>query len=113
MLLLIVCEQWHGISFFVDHFNAVARVRKLYVTILVCLGSAFVSLCRCFLVCGRQLLFMELCRKLDFFREGTDSLAKVTDLVADIPQEGAAFPSPHDHDFFQVHFGQIEFHGKP
>ena len=43
---------------------------------------------------------------------GTDDLAEVTDLDADIPQEGPACPSYHDHDCFQVHFGQIEFHGK-
>ena len=45
--------------------------------------------------------------------EGTDALAEVTNLDADIPQEGAACPSSYDHDCFQVHFGQIEFHGKP
>ena len=47
------------------------------------------------------------------FHEGTDALDEVTDLDADIPQEGAACPSTHDHDCFQVNFGQIEFHGKP
>ena len=31
--------------------------------------------------------------------EGTDTLAEVTDLDADIPQEGTACPSSHDHDF--------------
>ena len=36
--------------------------------------------------------------------EGTDALAEVTDLDADIPQEGAAFPTSHDHDCFWVHF---------
>ena len=45
--------------------------------------------------------------------EGIDALSEVTDLDEDIPQEGAACPSSHDHDFFQVHFGQIEFHGEP
>ena len=45
--------------------------------------------------------------------EGTGALAEVTDLGVDIPQEGAACPSSHDHDCLRVHFGQIEFHGKP
>ena len=45
--------------------------------------------------------------------EGTDALVEVTDLDAGIPQEGVACPSSHDHDCFRVHFGQIEFHGKP
>ena len=44
--------------------------------------------------------------------EGTDALAEVTDLDADIPLEGSAFPYSHDHDCFRVHFGQIEFHDK-
>ena len=34
-----------------------------------------------------------------FFHEGTDALAEVTDLDVDIPQEGAACPLSHDHDF--------------
>ena len=46
-------------------------------------------------------------------REGTDALAEVTDLDADIPQEGAAWPSSHDHDCLRVQFIQIEFHRKP
>ena len=37
--------------------------------------------------------------------EVTDALAEFTDLDADIPQDGAAFPSSHDHDCFGVHFG--------
>ena len=45
--------------------------------------------------------------------EGTDALAEITDLDADIPQEGAACPSYHDHKCFRVHFGKIEFYGKP
>ena len=45
--------------------------------------------------------------------EDTDTLAEVTELDADIPQEGAALPSSHDRDCFQVNFYQIEFHGKP
>ena len=45
--------------------------------------------------------------------EVTAALAEVTDLDADIPQEGAVYPYPHYHDFSQVHFRQIEFHGKP
>ena len=45
--------------------------------------------------------------------KGTDALAEATDLDAYIPQEGAACSLSHDHDFFRVHFGQIEFHGKP
>ena len=34
-----------------------------------------------------------------FCHEGTDAFAEVTDLDADILQDGAAFPSSHDHDF--------------
>ena len=47
------------------------------------------------------------------FHEGNDALLEVTYLDADISPEGAAFPSSHHHDFFLVHFGQIEFHGEP
>ena len=46
------------------------------------------------------------------FHEGTNALAEVTDLDADILQEGAAFPTSHDHDCFWVHFTQLEFHGE-
>ena len=46
-------------------------------------------------------------------REVTDALDEVTELDADIPQEGSACPSSHDNDCLQVHFVQIEFHGKP
>ena len=45
--------------------------------------------------------------------EGADALDEVTDLDADIPQEGAAHPLSHDHDFFWINFAQIEIHGKP
>ena len=45
--------------------------------------------------------------------KGTDALTEVTDLDVDILQEGAACPSSHDHYGSRVHFGQIEFHGKP
>ena len=45
--------------------------------------------------------------------EGNDALAEVTELDVDIPQEGAALPPSHDHDSSRVHFGQVEFHGKP
>ena len=45
------------------------------------------------------------------FHEGNDALAEVTDLDADIPQEGVACPSSHDHVFFWLQFGQREFHG--
>ena len=48
-----------------------------------------------------------------FCHEGTDALAEVTDMYADIIQEDAACPLSHDHDCFRVHFGQIEFHGEP
>ena len=65
MLLLRIYEQWHGIYFLGYHFSAVARGRKLCVIILVYLGSAFVGLCCRILVCGRQLLLLVLCRKLD------------------------------------------------
>ena len=39
--------------------------------------------------------------------EGTDALDEVTELDADIPQEGAAFLLSHDHDCFRLHFFQI------
>ena len=39
--------------------------------------------------------------------EVNNALAEVTGLDADILQEGAAFPSSHDHDCLRVHFGQI------
>ena len=39
--------------------------------------------------------------------EGTDALAEVTDLDADILQEGADCPSSHDQDFLRVHFVHI------
>ena len=45
--------------------------------------------------------------------EGTDALAEVTDLYVNILQEVTACPSSHDHDCFWVHFGKIEFYGKP
>ena len=46
------------------------------------------------------------------FHEVNDALAEVTDLDADITQEGAACPLSHYHGCFQVHFDQIEFYGK-
>ena len=85
MLPIRVYEQWSGISFLGDNFRALARGRKLCVLILVYLGSAFVCLCRFFLVCGRQLIFLVLCRRNDFFHGVTDALADVTDLDEDIP----------------------------
>ena len=47
------------------------------------------------------------------WRRDTDTLDEVTELDLDIPQEGAALPSSHDRDCFQVNFDQIYFHGKP
>ena len=44
--------------------------------------------------------------------EFNDALAEVTDMNADITQEGAGCPSSDDHDCFRVYFGQIELHGK-
>ena len=70
MLMLIVYEQWRGISFLGDHFSAVARGRKLCVLIIVCLGSAFVGLCQVFQVCGRRLLFLVLCIRRDYLSWG-------------------------------------------
>ena len=65
MFLIKVYEQWRGISFFGDHFRAVARGSKLCVIILVYLGLSFVGMCCRVLVCGRQLLFLLFCRKRD------------------------------------------------
>ena len=107
MFLLRGYEQWHGNYFVGGNFSAVARGRKFYVIVLVCLGSAFLVLCFRVLVCVRQLLFLVLCRKCVYFCEGTDALSEVTDLYADIPQEGAACLSSHYHDCFWIQFGQI------
>ena len=113
MLLLRVYDQWRGISFLGDHFSAVARGRKLCVLILVCLGSASVDLCH-FPRCVVDNLYLWYCVEgVIVGHEGTDDLAKVTDLYGDIPQEGATFPSSHYHDCLRVQFGQIKFHGKP
>ena len=38
------------------------------------------------------------------FHEGTDALAEVTDLDADIPQEISACSTSHYHDCFWVYF---------
>ena len=46
------------------------------------------------------------------FHESNDALAEVTNLDADILQEGADCLSSHDYDYFRVHFGQIGFHDK-
>ena len=77
------------------------------------LGSAFVGLC-CFVqVCGRRFYFWYCVECVTVCHEGSDALAGVTDQDADIPQEGSACPSSHDHDCFRLHIGQIEFHNKP
>ena len=70
MLLLIVYEKCWGILFVGDRFSAVVRGRKLYVIILVYLGSAFVGICCRVFVCGRKLIFMVLCRYSDFLSWG-------------------------------------------
>ena len=85
--MLRVYEKWRGISFIGDHFSAVARGSKLGVLILVYLGSELVGMCR-FVV--DNFYFQYCVEGLIGFHESTDSLAKVTDLDADIPQEGAA-----------------------
>ena len=57
-------------------------------------------------------LFFQYCvESVMGFHEGTDALSEITDLDADIPQEGADCPLSHDYDFLRVHFGQIDFHG--
>ena len=113
MLLLIVYDQWRGISFLGDHFSAVARRRKLCVLILVYLCSAFVGLCHFSRCVVENLYFWYCVEGVIVCHEVTGALAEVTDLDADIPQECAACPSSHDHDGSRVHFGQIEFHGEP
>ena len=60
-----------------------------------------------------KLYFWYCVESVIVFHEGTDALADITYLDADIPQEGAACPSPLDHDCLQLHFVQIELHGKP
>ena len=67
MLMLIVYEQWYGISFLGDHSSVVARGKKMCVLILVYLGSDFVGLCRFVQVCGGKLIFLVLCRRRDYF----------------------------------------------
>ena len=105
MLLIRVYDQWRGISFLGDNFSAVLRGRKLYVIILVRLGSAFMGMCRRVLV--DNFYFWYFVESVIACHEGSDALAKVTDLDADIPEEGAAYPSSHDHDCLRVHLGQI------
>ena len=68
--MLIVYEQWRGISFLGGHFSSVARGRKLCVLILVCLVSVLVGLCRVVQVCRRRLLFLVLCRKRGYLSWG-------------------------------------------
>ena len=65
-MLLRVYEQWSGISFFGDHFSAVARGRKLSILILVYLVSSFVGMFRFALVCGRKLIFLVFFRRRDW-----------------------------------------------
>ena len=70
MLLLRAYEQGRVIYFLGDNFRAVSRRRKLCVITLVYLGSVFVGLWRLVLVCGRQLIFLVLCRKRDYLSGG-------------------------------------------
>ena len=70
MLLLKVYEQWRGISVLGENFRAVERGRELCVVILIYLGSAFLSLCCRVMVCDGQLIFLVLCKKLDFLSLG-------------------------------------------
>ena len=70
MLLLRLYEQWRGIYFLGYHFSVVSRGRKLCVPILIYLGSAFVGMCQFVLVCGRQLMFLILCRRRDWVSWG-------------------------------------------
>ena len=60
-----------------------------------------------------ELYFWYCVEGVVIFPEGTDALAEVTDLDADMPQESAACLLFHDHNCFWLHFIQIEFHGKP
>ena len=113
MLLLRGYEKWCGVSFLGDHFRAVAIGRKLYVIFIVCLGSAFLFLYG-FSLCVLDNFYFCFCVEIwRVFCKSTDACVEVTDLDADILQEGAALPSPHDNDFSWIHFVQIEFHGKP
>ena len=51
-------------------------------------------------------LCFQYCIELFFgIHEGTDALDEVSDLDADIPQEGVDIPSSHYHDFIWIHFG--------
>ena len=83
------------------------------VIVLVCLGSSFVGLCHRVLVCDRQYTYLVFCRIMIVCNEVTYSLADFTDLYSDITKKGAYCPYSHGHDCFQVHFVQIDFHGKP
>ena len=70
MLMLIVYEQWRGISFLGSHFSAVERGRKLCILILVCVVSAFLGLCWVVQVCCRRLIFLVLCRRSGYLSWG-------------------------------------------
>ena len=83
------------------------------VLILVCLGSALVGLCRLSRWVVNNYYLWNIAEGVIVCHEGTNAFAEVTDLDADIPQEGVACPSSHDHVFFWLQFGQIEFHGEP
>ena len=111
MLMLRVYDNWRSIYFLGDHLIKVSRGRKFCVLILVYLGSAFVGLCSFSRCVVDNLYFWYFVEGMIFCHEGTYALAEVTDLDADIPQEGADCPLSYDYDFFLVQFGQIEFHG--
>ena len=86
MFLFRGSEQWHGFSFLGDHFNVVAIGSKLYVIVPFCVGSAYVVWFFLVLACVRQSLLLLMYRRPFFSNKGTDTLAGVADLDADIPQ---------------------------
>ena len=54
---------------------------------------------------GDNLFFWYCIECLFVCHDGTDALAEVAHLDEDIPQEGVASLSSHDHDCLWIHFG--------
>ena len=105
MLLLGVSEKWCGFSFLGEHFCVVARGRKLYGIVPLCVGSSYVVWCCLVLTCGRQSLLRYCIEFLFVSHEVTDSISGISELGANIPQEGVAGPSSHDNYCLYIYFG--------
>ena len=66
------------------------------------LVSAYVGLCWVDQVCEDDFYFWYCVEGVVICHKGTDALADITYLDADIPQESTACPTSHDHDCFWV-----------